>query len=77
MFIVNEEAIKSVFNQQNYSHLPVALYSISGKRRGGKSFLLHLFMHYIEQNGVSILEYFKVCHLLNCCLQTDIVPKKG
>ncbi|CAK8677477.1 unnamed protein product [Clavelina lepadiformis] len=44
----HHNAFEEVFSQKNVSNTPIAIYSIAGKLREGKSFLLNLFMKYLD-----------------------------
>ena len=55
-FVFHEDVLEDVFNQKEIAQKPVALYSIAGKRRSGKSFLLHLLMRFIETGKVSVIQ---------------------
>ena len=46
------DAIQKIFSQPEIADKPVALYSICGKRRSGKSFLLNLLLRYLEAGQV-------------------------
>ena len=59
-FEVDIQALKNVFNQPEVADNPIALYSIAGKRRGGKSFLLNLLLYYDAAGKVSLLNMFEV-----------------
>ena len=47
------DAVQKIFNQPEIANKPIALYSICGKRRSGKSFLLNLFLRHLEVGQVS------------------------
>ena len=59
-FEVDIKALKNVFNQPEVADNPIALYSIAGKRRGGKSFLLNLLLYYDAAGKVNLLNMFEV-----------------
>ena len=48
-------ALISVLRNPNYANYPVAIYSIAGPYRSGKSFLQNLLIHYIQSSQVCII----------------------
>jgi len=52
------EALDKVLNNPRYAKYPVAVYTIIGPYRGGKSFLLNCWMEFISGLKVSISENF-------------------
>lgn len=46
-------ALMKILRNPDYADYPIALYSISGPFRSGKSFLLSLLVHYIHNFQVS------------------------
>jgi len=52
--VIDIEALHKVLNNPKYADYPVAVYSIIGSFRSGKSFLLNNWIHYIKSQTVSI-----------------------
>ncbi|CAK8679704.1 unnamed protein product [Clavelina lepadiformis] len=48
-----QERVEKIFLQEGVANTPVAIYSIAGKLRQGKSFLLNLFLRYLKMNKSS------------------------
>ena len=72
-FDIDEEAIREVFTQEEIIDLPVALYSIAGRRRGGKSFLLNLLLYYEALGKVSTWSRGNITQASNTiCIRTVI-----
>nr|XP_039274806.1 atlastin-3-like [Styela clava] len=49
--VIDEEALTTILTNPEVSELPVALLSVSGAFRKGKSFLLNFFLRYMRQKG--------------------------
>lgn len=59
---LNEVALEKILMDENLRDKPVAVISINGKYREGKSFLLNLLLHYLERKVISTnnrIEYTK------------------
>lgn len=46
-YCIDEEALKTIFEYPDVANTPVAIYSLAGVFRKGKSFMLNLFLHYL------------------------------
>jgi len=58
---IDVKALMKVLKQPQYAKYPVAVYSIIGPFRSGKSFLLSCWTHFVKHLTVSKTEFIQLC----------------
>ena len=53
-FRLNDEGLRKILTKKDVKNLPIAVLSVAGAFRKGKSFLINLFMNYLKENNSQI-----------------------